>query len=307
MYILGVLLVAAGILSCDKLIYDNLEECPRGVYINVFAQTECAATPSYPSVKRLHIYAFNDKNVFTGSEIFDDVTLSADKECLMPVATPGHYSFVVWGGINEHYTLENLVPGTTTKTEVLLRLKQDAGNAQDISGTQLFAGSTPLVRVGLEEDMFVHTRANIREITNRIHVTVTDIETPQDFTIALSAGNAVYNAQGDILKNDRVNYPTTVRFPTATSLSADYTTLRLESGHDNTLVVRNLNTGKEIFREDLVGVILLSPSSDNINLRCLNDFHVKLKMRKCDCPETYMAAELWINDWLVHSYDLVIE
>lgn len=305
LYVLGVALAVSTILSCDKLIYDNLEDCPRGVYINVFAQTECANAPTYPAVKRLNVYAFDENDVFVGTQQIDNPALSADYEFLMPVDKPGSYSFVVWANINEQFSVQSPAAGTATKKELLLSLKEKNKMAENLTGNQLYVGATPLVSVGFETDMFVHTQANIREITNRINVSVVDIENSENYVIELHSGNTDYSINGTIINKPAVEYPTQVLYPNPTTLTADFTTLKLEDGRNSMLVVKEKETGVEIFREDLIGVILLSPSEANINLRCLNDFNVKLKMRRCDCPGDFTAGELWINDWLVHSYDMI--
>lgn len=302
---LGVIIVVFASLSCGKWIYDDMEECPRGVYINVFSQTECAAAPEYPAVGGLHVFAFDENNLFVSSEVFEGVTLAKDYECLMPLKKPGIYSFVVWGGVDQQsFDVKSLTPEKSTKDELLLALKRQGGLAKDLTNERVYVGETPTVRVELETNLFVHTQANIREITNRINVLVEDVDDAEKFEIELLSANTDYSVKGGIIKNSEVEYPTKVTYPDDKTLTADFTTLKLESGRKNILVVKEKATGVEIFREDLVGVILLSPSENNINLRCDNDFKVKLKTRRCDCPGGFMITELWINDWMIHSYDI---
>ncbi len=306
LYVLGVALAVTSILSCDRLIYDDLEACPRGVYINVLAQTECADTPTYPAVKQLNIFAFDENDVFVGTQQIDNPALSADYELLMPVEKPGNYSFIVWGGINDQFTIVPSQSNTIKKQDLLLQLKEQNKKAEDLTGIQVYVGTTPRVNVGLETDMFVHTKANIRETTNRIKVSVEDLKNSENYVVELHSGNIAYSFGGTIINKSAVEYPTQVLYPNSTTLTADFTTLKLEDGRNSILVVKEKETGVEIFRENLIGVILLSPSEANINLRCLNDFEVKLKMRHCNCPGSFEAAELWINDWMVHSYDTVL-
>ncbi|TFH94304.1 FimB/Mfa2 family fimbrial subunit [Porphyromonas levii] len=304
---LGVIIVVFASLSCGKWIYDDMSECPRGVYINVYTQTECANTPEYPAVGRLHVFAFNENNLFVSSELFEGVTLSKDFECLIPIKEPGLYSFVVWGGVDDKlFKLETLTPAKSTKDELLLALNRHDGIATNLAKKQVYVGETPAVRLELETNHFVHTKANVRELTNRINVLVEDVDDAEKFEIELLSANTDYSVKGDIIKNSVVEYPTEVKYPGEKTLTADFTTMKLESGRQNILVVKEKATGKEIFREDLVGVILLSPSEANINLRCDNDFKVKLKTRRCNCPGGFMVTELWINDWMVHSYDIVL-
>lgn len=304
---LGVIIAAFALLSCEKWIYDDMEECPRGVYINVFSQTECAAASEYPAVGGLHVFAFDENNLFVSSEVFEGVTLAKDYECLMPLKKPGIYSFVVWGGVDQQsFDVKSLTPEKSTKDELLLALNRHGGIATNLAKKQVYVGETPAVRLELETNHFVHTKANVRELTNRINVLVEDVDDVEKFEIELLSANTDYSVKGDIIKNSVVEYPTEVKYPGEKTLTADFTTMKLESGRQNILAVKEKATGKEIFREDLVGVILLSPSEANINLRCDNDFKVKLKTRRCNCPGGFMVTELWINDWMVHSYDIVL-
>lgn len=300
--IIGLLLLGVGILSCDRMIYDNLKSCPIGVYIHVYEQTECASQPLYPSVKKLQIYAFDENDRYVSTVDVEAPLLSKDHEILFPLVRKGYYSFVVWANVDNHFRTQQLIVGKSTKADLLLALKKDQKSAVTLDSHQVYVGSTPTVQVGDNEEMFfVHTQANIREITNRICVTVTGLLTPKDYIIELSSNNTSYTVCGAVMPDKVVHYPTIMRYTETGDAVARFSTLKLESGRNSILTVKNKNTGKVIFMEDLVGAILLSPSTENINLRCLNDFDVKLKVRKCDCPELYQASQLWINDWLVHQ------
>lgn len=293
--------------SCKQQVFDNLESCERGIYVNLYDQTECAETPSYPQVNRLSFYAFDlqDRLVAT-VEYGEHPALSESKEFFVPVAEPGSYSVVAWANLTgDLYNMAPVQVGKTTKQELLMSLKEQQEKAIDLTGKRLWVGTTPVVEVGKEASFYAHTKANIREITNRINVSVEGLDVPQDYTIAIQSANGAYSLEGQILPAKELDYPTTTYVPKDSTLAADFTTLKLQSGRKSSLIVRNLKTNKTIFTEDLVGVILLSPSKDNINLRCLNDYRVKLRVRRCpNDPGTYMVTSLWINNILVHSYDI---
>ncbi len=305
-YFLILFVVIVSFISCKQYIYDNMSACFRGVYINIYEQTECETEASYPSVPVVHVYAFDDNDLLVSVHKEIAPQLSKEYELFVPTPRPGVYSFITWAGIDENfYNLSSLTVGKTTKKDLLLSLKEQSAKAVALTNQRLYIGSTPIVHIGEQEKFFAHTKSNLREITNRIKVTVEGIENPKDYSIEMSTNNGSYSLLGNIIPNHPLAYPTTVYYPADSTLAANFTTLKLESGRNSTLVVRRLSDGEEAFKEELIGTILLSPSAENINLRCLNDFHIKLKMRKCNCPGGYMAAELWINDWLIHSYDII--
>ena len=309
-WVLVVVLLSVGITSCKQLVFDNLASCQRGVYINIYEQTECAKAPSFPKVKRLHIYTFNEQDKWVSTKIISkDFRLSAEGEILVPVPTHGRYSFIVWANVDDHFELKDL-NNESTRKDVLLLLKREANKAIALGDHSLYVGISPRVIVGEMEEFFPHTQVNIREITNRVNVRVVGFEKPQDFAIELHSNNATYIAEGGIFKHEKLSYPSTMqylpnkKYPNELDLFAAFSTLKLETGRNNELIIRKLENGEEMFKVDLIGAILLSPNAKNINLRCINDFDVLIRMEKCTCPNGYMAIELWINEWLVHSYEV---
>ena len=147
--IIGILLIVSGAFmlgGCEAVIFEDMLDCPQGVYIKFYSKTPCDADSLYPAdIKNLHVYVFdaNDKyvNVYTA----DDVTLSKDYEFLVPIYPHGKYSFVAWSGIDNHYTLQNLQAGITTKDALLLQLKRTAEQTENIQGTSLYTGTSPYV------------------------------------------------------------------------------------------------------------------------------------------------------------------
>lgn len=295
-----------GVSSCDKVIYDNFEDCPRGVYVNFYSQTECADAPSYPKeIKRLNVYAFDKDNVLRSIRVITEPELSADQEHFIPLEREGLYTVLAWGNIDDHYTLESLTVGESKKSDLLLHLQRSGKEGIDLKGTTLWFGESPVVQLEKMEyggEQYTRTKANLREYTNRVTVSVDSLEHPEDFEIKLASSNASYWVDGHVAKGDSIYYPGPTKVASKNTCSAFFTTLKLESGHENTLIVTHKPTGREMFRTDLVGVILSSNYAQNINLRCLNDFDVHLIARRCN--GTFTIVEIWVNDWLVHSYDI---
>ena len=100
---LTITLFALGMIfaSCDTLIYDNLEDCPQGVYVKFFSMTPCDTDSSFiGDVSSLTLFAFdkNDKLVITTTKT--NVTLSRDYDILVPVSN-GEFSFIAWAGLND--------------------------------------------------------------------------------------------------------------------------------------------------------------------------------------------------------------
>ena len=304
--------------SCDRMVYDKLDYCERGVYINVYEQTECEQTPSYPELQNLRIFGFDNDGVLVGDMTVQNPQMGADKTQYFPVSQAGSYSFVVWANVSDKLTESAFQIGQTRKSDLLYTLRTQAGKAVDLGTDAIYVGSTPNVIVGDEDNFFVQTAANIREITNRITVEVVGLEAaeeglgkPENYEIQMMSNNTLYAYPGEIIPAAQAVY-----YPGETTYSpnpdkegkvnahAFFSTLKLEMGRANHLVVRNKVDGTEIFREDLIGAILLSDKEANINPRCINDFDVRVEFKLCHCPSVYSAVAIYINNWLVHSYDI---
>lgn len=292
--------------SCKQIIFDNLDSCERGIFVNLYDQTECSDTPRFPQVPNIHLYAFDLQDRLVATTVIQNPQLFPGKEFFIPIATPGLYSVIAWAGLhNDLYDTTPMIVGKTDRKDLFLKLKEQNSQVRNLTGHRLWVGCSPIVEIGKENSLYAHTRANIREITNRIEVTVEGLDAPEQYIIAIRSANGSYSLNGEILPDIELNYPTQTYIPKDSTLAANFTTLKLQNGRKSSLIIRNIKTQKVLFIEDLVGVILLSPSKDNLNLRCLNDYHVRLRVRRCPrISDTYTVTSIWINDWLVHSYDI---
>lgn len=299
-----------GLTSCDKWIYESFEDCPQAIKVGFYSKTECANQKSYPQrVTRLNIYAFDKNDVLYSTHVVDNVRLSEAYEYSIPVEKSGLYTVLSWGNLGDHYyDIGKVQVGKTTKQNILFRLRQTGKWGADLRETTLWYGESPVVQVERNTtnyERYTETSVNLREYTNRIAVVIEKIPHPEDYKIEIASSNGTYQVNGRVAKADSTFYPGETKVVGDSTCRADFTTLKLESGHKNTLIVTNKAKGVEMFRTDLVGVILSSNYAENINLRCLNDFKVRLVAHHCDCPEnTYQIVEVWINDWLVHTYSI---
>ncbi|MFC4677192.1 FimB/Mfa2 family fimbrial subunit, partial [Dysgonomonas termitidis] len=87
---------------------------------------------------------------------------------------------------------------------------------------------------------------------------------------------------------------------TGSLLEARLTILKLATGCNTSLVIRNRADNSELYRGDLLGTLLLK--NPEVNLACDHDFTIRFTAKdQCRCG-TYMITEIWVNNWLVHSY-----
>ena len=290
--------------SCDRAIYDSMEDCPRGVYINVYEQTSCDPQRLYPrEAETLQLFAFDAGGTFVGMQEETGVTLSPEYEVMVPVGPAGSYSFVVWAGLTaDKFDLSGLTVGRSTKADLLAQLKRANGTAASLMGKRVFVGETPAVAVGEVQNLFPHTEANVREITNRISLKMIGFLTSSNYDVTLSAANTDYSVKGDLLTSESVLYPTEVMYPDERTLTAFYTTLKLDGLQDCKIVLTEKETGKVILEENLIQAIKDSLVGGNINFACDNDFDIEIDVTRL--MDGFLGFSLKINGWLIHSYDV---
>ena len=309
--IAAALLLITGIMmtgnGCDALIYEDMLDCPQGVYLKFYTKTPCDTDTIYPAdISNLNVFVFDENDRFVADYTEENVTLSSGYEMLIPIYPHGKYSFVAWANVDNHYEMKNLQQGTTTKENLLLQLKQSAGMAVDLKGETLYAGTSDHVFLPDPESVlgafYEHTSIRLTQYVNRIDVIVEGFAVPQDYKVEITMRNGDYAVNGDILLNgDAMQYPPEYSYGDST-LTAKFNTLKLETGYDDWLTLK----GKEdevLYHEDLLGTLLLQ--NPDVNLSCDHDFVIRFKVKEND--DTYVVTEVWVNDWLIHSYDTEID
>jgi hypothetical protein len=241
----------------------------------------------------------------------------------MPVSD-GDFTFVAWAGINEKFTTGSFVNGTTTKNDVMLTLKSVSGIAENLTGTRLWQGESPVISLpdpDKEGSVYRYTAINAKEITNRVTVKVELDENtlmedgilPQDFTVGVTSADGTVNINGSMpLGSTALNYPALNAHyynsgeisdtQKINSVSWDFATMDLKTGYNNVLTLNYVKGNKTVFSGDLIGsILLLYEKQTNINMACQHDFVIKFILT--DCCASHISCDIFVNNWLVHSYE----
>ncbi|MDR0982244.1 MAG: FimB/Mfa2 family fimbrial subunit [Culturomica sp.] len=299
---MSVIFIASLSFSCN--IYDDGENCPQGINVEMYTQTGCDLERRIPDLKDLTFLIFDKDNLLVSNYNYTSCTGR-----LTVTASDGWFTVVVWSGLSEEkYNWANRRVGLTTKEDLLFRLKQASANeVVDITGdTVWFGESEPVFLPDPAEygSVFETVEIGLQEITNRLTVEVEGLENVEDFEIVIESGNTAMNIDGRIANGESArNYASVAPSMPATEgvLTAHFTTLRLESGYNNILIIRS-KAGDELFRGDLLGTLLLK--NPNLRLDCVHDFVIRFTAKdRCDCG-TYIISDITINDWLVHSVEV---
>ena len=132
--------------GCDSLIYDDLKDCPQGVYVKFYSKTPCVDDSLFiGSVSSLTVFAFDQEGKLSTTVQQQDVTLDRDYEMLVPVSD-GNYSFIAWTGINDKFKKNTFTPGITTKEDVMMTINSTNNMATTLTSTEhIWHGESPVV------------------------------------------------------------------------------------------------------------------------------------------------------------------
>ncbi|MCD8166146.1 MAG: FimB/Mfa2 family fimbrial subunit [Bacteroides sp.] len=289
--------------SCVK---EDEDKCSglRGVDIRFYSSTVCQADTVYPQqIGDLLYGVFDEKEILVSYEQLSNVELSAGYSRHVTL-TSGLYTVVAWSGIDpEYYTVSGWQIGVTWKSDFLLRVIREGSGVTLPADISLFYGESPALYIPESkgpETYYAWAAVNMMEITNRLTVSVEGLSDPEAFEVFIEVDNGSMNVNGSMAADEVIEYQATESV-TGSVLTASVVLLKLETGITNTLVIRSRTTGTEVFRGNLLGTLLLK--NPEVNLACDHDFTIRFTAEdQCECG-TYIMTEIWVNNWLVHSYD----
>lgn len=310
--------------GCDSLIYDNLSDCPQGVYVKFYSMTPCDTDSTFiGNVTTLSVFAFDESDKLVVMHKEENASLTQDFEVLMPVSN-GNYHFVAWAGVDDNFTVESFTPGTTTKQDVMLTLKINDSKAVQLEDHKVWQGQSRTIHLpdpAISGALYKHTAVNLREVTNRIKLIVEFDRTtmkeklPKDLRVKVSSANTSMHIDGTTKRNGTpIEYPAQNVVITDDVGEWNYSLLDLVTGMSNNLKItleeEGDNSGEEkiVFDGDLIASILLRAKESGVSLDCENDFVVKFEIKDY-CVEcwTHFSCNIYVNDWLVHSYSTDLE
>jgi hypothetical protein len=283
---------------------ENTEGCPQGIELTFYSKTPCQPQRSYPTeISDLRTYVFDESGVLSSLGHAPEARISEDYVQSIE-ARNGLYTVVAWSGVDgETFDMAAPVVGVTTKEDVLFSLRNAGGRAASYNNHRVFYGESEAVYLpdpALYGSVFKEVAVNMEEITNRITVEVEGLPDPDDYEVAIESGVGAVSLGGEQISGPEMEYLPVVH-PASDELVASFTMMNLTTGFDTMLVVRHKETGQELYRGDLLGTLLLKNPS--VNLACDHDFTIRFTTAdSCGCG-TYTVMEIWVNRWLVHSYE----
>lgn len=299
---LSVCMIISTLLS--GCIHEELEDCPQGINVRFYNKNECNTDTVYPeSIQDINLYLFDKNGILVSKQYAGNVHLQPDYYRTID-ARNGTFTIVAWSGLNSEFLdIHTPVEGITTKSDLLFQLKRSADlHAASIGSHTIFYGESPEVYLpdpAKFGTIYENTSINMEEITNRIEVTVEGVADPNAYEVIIESDNGTLNINGSEGEDDPIDYTEPEVVLRERALDAHFTMLKLEEDDKHLLIIKNKENGEIVYEDDLLNAIILR--STEINFSCDHDFHIRLTTDIVN--GTYVIMEIWVNDWLVHSYN----
>ncbi|WP_291585568.1 FimB/Mfa2 family fimbrial subunit [Bacteroides sp.] len=282
------------------------DECDysQKLIVSLYSKSLCETDTVYPAgVKDIILCVFDKNDVLVTYVHKEGVILKKGYTEEVSVSGKGIHTVVVWSGINtQYFEINQLQLGKTTKEDWLFRLKRSQHIAVLMEDVQVYTGESRAVYLdGGTSGISEHTSVNLQEITNRLTISVEGLDrNKEEYEVYIESGNGSMKVSGSLADDETVRY-NPVTSSDSERINEKFYLLKLETGHNNTIVIRNKISGKELYRGSLLGTLLLK--NPEVDLNCDHDFIIKFTAQdQCECG-TYTIKEIWVNNWLVHSYD----
>lgn len=313
--VIGVLTLFVGALlgSCEPLVYEYLEECPQGAYVSFYTQTRCQAEPvAVGEVDGLYLFAFDVNDVLAHvHKVEGKVDLTKSYKIALPPVKDNQYVIMAWAGLTDKFfDLNAPVIGKTKRSDLVAQLKRSTTKeAMTLGAHKVWQGESrtlvlpsPKVYGSIYEPIAINMREETNRInfTLRLHKSVWERVNIDDFEVKILSANGDYMHSGKVVKDaEQMSYPATFVSKDEHSLKLHYTLMRLESGNNSIIKVRNTKEEKTYISKDLISEIL--GKVPNLDLACLHDFDVDVEIRDCSTNNNLMVT-IKINDYQLHSF-----
>lgn len=279
-------------------------DCAQGFTLSFYSKVPCRADTAYVgNTAQLTLCIFDENEVLVASRQKENVNLHKPYTEEFEI-DGGQYTVITWCGIGHtHFEISELQHGVTRKDDLLFRLNRQGELATSIQGTRVFTGESAVIDVPqykVPRSELPHSAVNLLEVTNRLTIEVEGLLLTEDYEVFIEADNGSMNIDGTLAADEHIQYAAD-DLSVPGLLKVHFTLLKLVQGQDYQLVIKHKTTNAELFRGDLPENLLLRNPA--INFGCDHDFNIHFKADDvCDC-DTYTILEIWVNDWLVYSYD----
>ena len=313
-------------------------KAPGVVYVKLYNTTCKADSIGLNTQSNVHLLAFDEDNRLAASTELKDIDLGNKQKGFTEVRFPIKsdtldqdrvYNIYAWTGLNGKFSADAKIG--QKKSEIFASLRSGAESQYvNLGSDRVYFGQAnhsvvlkDSAKNGTREQ---HIAVSVGELTYRLNVSVVldksmlgRVNPPsiREFGLEIKSGNGTYNFDASHALNSAImtyqpNGPVVYN---DTALVAKYTVMDLQTGLGSQVRISHSRNGQTRdvempidIQHDLVAAILAYASKPenkfSFNLNCEHDIDLKFLIKdKCDGCGQYMCTGVFINDWLVHTFD----
>lgn len=331
---LGMLAVFAFLLtSCDSAIYDYEGDCTPKFKVGFRYDMNMKFVDAFSTeVKSVSLFVFDSNGKFVKSYESTVDAMAANDYLLDVDLVPGRYSLLAWCGLNDglnSYDVPALTPGTSTMQELKNTMKRQAAVVGEID--QLYHGMVDAV---FPDEEGVHTAiVPLTKDTNRLKVVLQDLTNSKnvsDFKVFVTAENGKMDYDNSLMADELLTYEPYFSQVGSSEIIVSTRAGEQSGGNTYNLLMTEMNfgrlvknwrtpyklhitdaSGNNLITVSLVELFLLVKGKENQNmddqeyLDREDDFNMTFFLYGSgEETETYISAEIIINDWKVVLQDV---
>ena len=335
---LGMLAVFAFVLtSCDSAIYDYEGDCTPKFKVGFRYDMNMKFVDAFSTeVKSVSLYVFDSNGKFVKSYESTVDAMAANDYMLDVDLVPGRYSLLAWCGLDDSlhsYDVPALTPGTSTMQELKNTMKRQAADGKAVVGEidQLYHGMVDAV---FPDEEGVHTAiVPLTKDTNRLKVVLQDLTNSKnvsDFKVFVTAENGKMDYDNSLMADELLTYEPYFSQVGSSEIIVSTRAGEQSGGNTYNLLMTEMNfgrlvknwrtpyklhitdaSGNNLITVSLVELFLLVKGKENQNmddqeyLDREDDFNMTFFLYGSgEETETYISAEIIINDWKVVLQDV---
>lgn len=201
---LGLLLMVPTLLvSCDML-QDDANDCQS--YLKFRYDYNMLSADAFSNqVDKVEVFFFNESGMYVTSKLDSgEILKNQGYRMELPFDFRG-YSAITWAGHHDSYEISDLIPGQSTKDDLLLKMKRNDDLVHNTSLEALWHGQEKEISGGTDVISLVRNTNNLRIILK----CVTEEKTPvpaDNFVFRIMSDNGYYASNDTLLKDDVISY-----------------------------------------------------------------------------------------------------
>lgn len=310
----ALLLACMGMMSSCDIFNEDLSECRLSVKFK-YDYNMLSTDEFHAEVDRVTLFVFDkdDKFLFKQSAEVSSLTTGDN---LMDIQLPvGRYKFMAWAGVHDSYEISSLVAGTSTITDLKLRLKRDQSLIIDKKLEPLWYGE--IIDVDFTGTTHQTEVINLIKDTKRIRCMFQNASGKNndlllnDYKFEILSANGYLDYDNSLLKDDILSYyPYYTEQKSNSIMIIELNTLRLVSDHEARFIITEKATAKTVLDIDLIDFFSLVEMeghkwSEQEYFDRQSEYLITFYLK--DPGTSWIAAQIVINGWTLYNQGEDIE